>query len=316
VSTPVCFLVVMKGSLFDVVIGIRHQLRAVWFGLLMLMTRRILIWLAVVVATCLVDVPVTTCQQLRVEPRSSFTSAKGRQILTSNCAACHGVDGKGSERAPNIAESAHARQLSDTELSRIIENGIPGTGMPAFHSLSIEQVGELIAYLRSLEGRATDGKLPGDPSKGEPVFFGKAGCSSCHMLAGRGGFIASDLTDYARSHSTEQIRRDVLEPGKGNKGQVRLVRVTLRSGDEYVGRMRSEDNFSLQLQSMDGTFHFIMKSDLAKLEYDSRLLMPDNFGSLLTPAEINDLISYLLHAAGNRDPQRHVKENVMDNLED
>lgn len=281
----------------------------------MLITRRVLGWLAVVICAYAVDVPVTS-QQMKGEPRGSSTSAKGRQILASNCAACHGIDGRGSERAPNIAENAHTRQLSDAELSRIVENGITGTGMPAFHSLSSEQVRQLVAYLRSLEGTVNAATLPGDPTKGEPIFFGKAGCSNCHMIAGRGGFIASDLTDYSRTHSAEQIRSDILDVGKGNKGQVKLVRVTLRSGDEYAGRLRSEDNFSLQLQSMDGTFHFMMKSDLAKLEYAPEALMPDNFGSSLTPSELNDLISYLLHAAGNTGPQRHAKENDMDNLED
>lgn len=271
--------------------------------------------MALVIVTCAVEVSVTRSQEIKAAPKALSTLAKGHQILASNCAACHGIDAKGSERAPNIADSPHIRQLSDTEVSRIIGNGISGTGMPAFRSLSNAQVHELVAYLRSLEGTTNHAKLPGDPQKGEPVFFGKTGCSNCHMIAGKGGFIASDLTAYASAHSAEQIRNAILESSSEDRQKVKLATAVLRTGETYIGRIRNEDNFSLQLQTLDGSFHFIMKSDLEKLELDPQPLMPNNFGSTLTTSELNDLISYLLSAAGNNDPQRRANENDRDNLE-
>jgi cytochrome c oxidase cbb3-type subunit III len=280
----------------------------------MLMTHRVLRWLALVMVTCALDAPLAISQETKAQPKASSTLAKGHQILASNCAACHGIDGKGSERAPNIAESAHVRQLSDAQLEHIIAGGIPGTGMPAFHSLSNSQIHELIAYLRSLEGTENNTKLPGDPQKGETIFFGQTGCSNCHMIAGRGGFIASDLTDYARTNSAEQIRDAIVGTSPADK-QVKLATAIVRNGEKFVGRVRNEDNFSLQLQSLDGTFHFILKSELEKLDYDSQPLMPTNFGSSLNANELNDLISYLLTAAGNAYPQKRANENDMDNLE-
>jgi cytochrome c oxidase cbb3-type subunit III len=282
----------------------------------MWITRRGFVWLALVIVTCAVDAPLTTSQEMQAKPKASSTLANGRQILASNCAACHGIDGKGSERAPNIADGAHMRQLSDAQVEHIIANGIPGTGMPAFHSLPDSAIHDLIAYLRSLEGTENNASLPGDPQKGETVFFGQGRCSNCHMIAGRGGFIASDLTDYARTHSAEQIRSAIADNGSGDRGPVRLATATLRNGQKFVGRVRNEDNFSLQLQSLDGTFHFIMKSDLEKLDYDAQPLMPTNFGSSLTASELNDLISYLLSAGGNTDPQKRANQNDMDNLDD
>lgn len=280
----------------------------------MLITRGVL-GLAVAIVTCSVHVPVTTSQEMKAGPKASSTLAKGRQILASNCAACHGIDGKGSERAPNIAQGSNAQQLSDQQLSRIIANGIPGTAMPAFHSLPAEQVRELIAYLRSLEGTDKTAKLPGKPEDGKAIFFGKGGCSQCHMIAGQGGFIASDLTEFARTHSLEQVRSAIIQPGTGKKGWVGLATAILRDGEKYVGRVRNEDNFSIQLQSLDGTFHFIAKSDLEKLEYDAKPLMP-NFASTFTEKELNDLVSFLISASGNRNPEHSAKENEMDNLED
>jgi putative heme-binding domain-containing protein len=79
---------------------------------------------------------------------------------------------------------------------------------------------------------------------------------------------------------------------------VRLVTATLRDGEKFQGRVRDEDNFSVQLQTLDGTFHFLAKSEIDKMEADSQSLMPSNYGSRLGPQELNDLISYLMSVAG------------------
>ena len=39
------------------------------------------------------------------------------------------------------------------------------------------------------------------------------------------------------------------------------------------------------------------KSDLERLEYNSQPLMPSDYGSTLTPDELNDLVSYLMKVA-------------------
>src|ERR1700722_512604 len=59
----------------------------------------------------------------------------GQRTFTSTCAGCHGLDGRGGERAPNITGSAKLGRLSDANLAAIVANGVPGTGMPAFRSL-------------------------------------------------------------------------------------------------------------------------------------------------------------------------------------
>jgi cytochrome c oxidase cbb3-type subunit III len=274
---------------------------------------RVLCPLTTLVVACVVA-PIATSQAGKNHEKPLSSASEGRQVLASNCAACHGIDGKGSERAPNIADNPDVRRLSDAELMGIIAKGIPGTGMPAFHSLSSTRIRDLVAYLRSLEGATGNVKLPGDPRKGETIFFGQTGCSNCHMIAGRGGFIASDLTDYARTHSTDQIRSAILESSSAD--QVKLATVVLQDDRKYVGRVRNEDNFSLQLQSLDGAFHLIMKANLKKLDYDSQPLMPINFGSLLNAGELNDLVSYLLKTADNNEPQKHAKGSDMDNLEE
>jgi len=233
-------------------------------------------------------------------PKSATPSSMlGKQTFASTCANCHGLDGRGGERAPNIAENPKVQKLSDIQIARIIKNGIPAAGMPAFRSLPAARVQAVVTYLRTLQGTRQETKqslrLPGDPVLGQTIFFAKAGCSSCHMAAGKGGFIASDLSAYARTHPVEQIRNAITSPG--SDPQARLITATTRGGAKVVGRIRNEDNFSLQLQTLDGTFYSVAKSDIEGLQYNSQSLMPADYGSTLTPDELNDLVSYLMKVA-------------------
>ncbi len=235
-------------------------------------------------------------QQELPEKNARSVSARGKRTFASTCAGCHGLDGRGGERAPDIAENRKTQSLTDLQILHIIENGVQGTGMPAFHSLAQPDVQAVLAYLRSLQGAKRTVHFPGDPERGETVFFGKAECSGCHMAGGKGGFIASDLSGYARSHAVEQIRDAITNPNRGNGPQARLVTVTTRFGEKYAGRIRNEDNFSLQLQTLDGTFYFLDKSDIEKTD-TSQTLMPSDYSSSLSSKELNDLVSYLMSVA-------------------
>lgn len=236
--------------------------------------------------------------------------AQGKQTFASNCAACHGLDARGSERAPNLVDRAEAPRLSDSKLLHIIHDGIPANGMPSFRSLESQRIVAIIAYLRTLQGIDSGLRLPGDPELGKTLFFGKGKCSLCHMVHGDGGFIASDLSHYAGGRTIEDVRDAIIKPGAGGFSPVRLATVTTRSGEKYVGRVRNEDNFSLQLQTLDGMFRSLQKSDLDKLEYTPEPIMPADYASSLGAAELNDLISYLMSVAGTSKAQTTKKSRI------
>src|SRR5579864_7747730 len=136
----------------------------------------------------------------------------GQRAFASTCAGCHGLDGRGSERAPSIATSTKAQHTSDSDVAKIISNGVPGTGMPAFHTLTPAQVRSLVSYVRYLQGKQSVRSLPGDSSRGKDIFFGKAECSACHSISGTGGFLAPDLTSYGSGLSPAEIRKAVVDP--------------------------------------------------------------------------------------------------------
>jgi cytochrome c oxidase cbb3-type subunit 3 len=236
--------------------------------------------------------------QARQNPSSDHDSkaapAAGRTTFNSSCAGCHGLDGTGSDKAVNISGSARERNLSDAQLSSIISNGLPGTGMPAFRSLNARQVRAVVDYLRSLQGKAEGQTQLGDPNRGKEIFFGKGDCSACHTISGQGGFLGPDLTEHGATSSADAIRDEIVRAPRVPSIGYRTAVLTTESGERLEGLVRNEDNFSIQLQTKDGSFHFLKKTDLRSFDRQDGSLMPADYRSRLSEGELNDLASYLM----------------------
>jgi cytochrome c oxidase cbb3-type subunit III len=221
------------------------------------------------------------------------TVAPGQRNFNSNCAGCHGLDGRGGDKGPNIAGGG----LSDAQVSAIISKGKAGTSMPAFSSLNERQIRAIVGYLRILQGKLEARTLPGDPHRGKAIFFGKGECSSCHTISGEGGFLGPDLSAYGSERSAKAIRDEIVKTDRVPPSGYRSALITTRDGSRLEGVIRNEDNFSMQLLTINGGFHFLQKSDLQNIEHPTQSLMPTNYPQRLSPAELNDLVSYLMNAA-------------------
>jgi cytochrome c oxidase cbb3-type subunit III len=221
----------------------------------------------------------------------------GHQAFDSLCAGCHGLDGRGSERGPDISTRQQIVQLSDNELMQILRGGRPAAGMPPFDSLGNLELKELLGYLRSLQGKGVTAALSGDPRNGKSLFFGKARCSECHMLQGTGGFLGRDLSNYGATLSPGDIRANILKSGDATNKANKTAVISMRDSRKFTGVIRNEDNFSIQLQSFDGAFHFLTRSDVAQFDFLPEPIMPTDYGTTLKPPELDDLVSYLVTAA-------------------
>ena len=240
---------------------------------------------------------VGTSGALVAQDKSSASptgESQGSALFASNCAVCHGADGRGGEHAPDIATASDVQRLADKNLIDIVKNGISGTGMPGFDWLGQDKILATVTYLRALQGKNNAVTLPGNAETGEKLFFGKARCSECHMAQGRGGFIASDLSYSDSNTNADRLRQVILDPANSLPVQKMAVRVTTTDGQKYTGALRAQDNFSISIQTMDGAFHYFPKSQLTSLDIGARSLMPDNYRSRLSDAEVNDLVSYLI----------------------
>lgn len=117
------------------------------------------------------------------------------------------------------------------------------------------------------------------------------------MMHGSGGFLGRDLSAYGAALSPGEIRSTIVRGGdtasKANKTAV----ITVRDSGKLTGIIRNEDNFSIQLQSLDGSFHFLSRSDVAQVEFLPAPIMPTDYGATLSSAELDDLVNYLASAA-------------------
>jgi cytochrome c oxidase cbb3-type subunit 3 len=231
----------------------------------------------------------------------------GQLTFASSCAGCHGLDGRGSEKAPNIAANVKVEHFTDAQLADIISNGVPGTGMPAFRALSPAQVRAVVGYLRVLQGKGKARALPGDADQGKKIFFGKADCSTCHTISGQGGFLGPDLS-ASGSMSADAILKAILNPAPIIPAGYKPATITTRDGTRVEGVIRNEDNFSVQLQTRDGAFLFFDKSEVKSIEYGSQSLMPSNYADRLSRSELNDLISFLMSAGSPSKPTTSPKQ--------
>jgi cytochrome c oxidase cbb3-type subunit III len=233
---------------------------------------------------------------------------EGSQRFMEYCAGCHGDDGKGGSKVVSLATTLSVMTRSDAELTRIVHDGTT-EGMPPFAQIGDANIRAVVHYLRIIEGKSartstpTETPVTGDVNAGRVLYFSKAQCSTCHMIKGQGGFIASDLTTYSRSRPADAILQAITTPDTPLVPSSRVVSVTTKTGLKLTGVLRYEDNFSLALQMEDGRYHSLTRSDLIDVHYTDHSLMPRDYGTRLTSKELNDLVSFLIVASrsGRRD---------------
>ena len=128
------------------------------------------------------------------------------------------------------------------------------------------------------------------------------------MVSGQGGFFGQDLTAYATTRGADDIRAGIVTPDRNLDPRRGSATVVLADSTTLSGMARNEDNFSLQLQTPDGVFHLLNKSDIKDLTYAGRSPMPSDYGATLSPVEINDLVSFLLHAAEQGNARKTMRD--------
>jgi putative heme-binding domain-containing protein len=163
----------------------------------------------------------------------------------------------------------------------------------------------ILAYLRSL-APAKEATVSGDPAKGEKVFWGTAGCSTCHMVRGHGGVLGPDLSRVGEARSVPYLIDSIREPSKeltsgmldpNNHYGLPLVydtvTVVTANGERVVGVAKNEDTFSIQLLDTHQRLQFFLKKNLKEVTHERKSLMPVYSETMLKPAELQDLVAYL-----------------------
>jgi putative heme-binding domain-containing protein len=248
-------------------------------------------------ASCLLALQITVALDPAARPEVTAQEvARGRTLFEAQCAYCHGADGDGG-RGANLARAALRRAPTDEALFRVVNRGVPGTGMPG-NAMSARETWQVVAFVRSL-GRVKREPLPGDAARGAQVYEA-VGCAACHTIRGRGGPTGPDLTDVGARSSPAYLRRSIVDPQTDKRSGFKQIRAVTREGRRLIGIRVNEDTFSIQFRDAGGTLYSFFKEELAELATDDgRTVMP-SFRERLEPAALDDLVAYLVSLEGTR----------------
>ncbi len=158
----------------------------------------------------------------QAEAQQAGDAAAGKVVYEKKCSLCHGPDGKGDGPGAatlypkprdftrglyKIRTTPSGQPPTDTDLFRIITEGMIGTSMPAWNVLPEKDRWNLVAYLKTFAPdkfkeppKAADIPKEVASSKGSLArgkeMFEAIECNKCHGNAGRGdGPSAPDLKD-------------------------------------------------------------------------------------------------------------------------
>ncbi|HLG98730.1 MAG TPA: c-type cytochrome [Bryobacteraceae bacterium] len=226
---------------------------------------------------------------------SAAEVAEGKQLFSVQCQPCHGPNGD-LVAGVDMRKGQFKRASTDEEISRIIANGVPGTGMPPF-SLPDNSRTALVAYIRSLHESGSAGAVAGDAQHGREIFEGKGGCIGCHRVAGRGARKGPDLSEIGALRNAAALERSLVTPGETILPQERMVRAVTKNGTVITGMRLNEDTHTVQLLDQNERLVSLLKSDLREYTVEKTSPMP-SYQDKLTPQEIGDVVAYLLSLKG------------------
>jgi putative heme-binding domain-containing protein len=256
------------------------------------------------VSLCLFQYLSATPQNKNPVEGNAAAIREGESLFRANCSPCHGFNARGGGRGPDLTSGRWIHGGSDKAIFQTINQGVPGTEMPA-NAFEDGETWALVAYLRSLNAAAPP-VIRGDRTAGERLFFGQAKCTACHLVEGRGGHLGPDLTRVGAARSLAYLTESIRKPNKdlslgysdpnnhyGIPLEYDTVVVVMKDGKRPRGIAKNEDAFSIQLLGEDDELHLYEKKDLAEVRHERRSLMPAYTVEMLNAGELQDLLAYL-----------------------
>ncbi|MBM3760594.1 MAG: c-type cytochrome [Acidobacteria bacterium] len=226
--------------------------------------------------------------------KNSFQSTddriRGGAFYRSQCASCHGIDGKGGASGPAL-DTGHFRHASNDEgLFRVITKGIAGTSMPGF-SMNGREIWQIVAFIRSMNvDRA--GSAVADSAQAGAQLFADLRCQNYHWFRGAGAPRGRDLTAIGSRLNGAELLTALIDPSAEVAPQYWQWRATTNTGETLRGSRLNEDTFSLQILDHIGKLRSVAKASLKEQTLERRSAMP-SFKDKLSAQQLNDFVAFL-----------------------
>ena len=215
---------------------------------------------------------------------------RGQGNFSSSCSFCHGSLATGTEQAPNLLRSPLVFQDHNGDtLGPFLKQGRPTLGMPAFPTLSPEQVADIAAFLHSRIQETRGKRLPetallvGDPKAGLAYFNGAGKCSTCHSPTG-------DLAHIGSKDQPLALTTAFLTP----PAKPLHVNVVLPSGQTVSGKLEYLDEFTVSLSDDSGAYHTWPRDRTKSVDVVDPLAAHKAMLPIYTDKDIHDLLAYLV----------------------
>jgi putative heme-binding domain-containing protein len=139
----------------------------------------------------------------------------------------------------------------------------------------------------------------GDPARGA-AHFARA-CLSCHQLQGKGQLVGPDLAGLG-NRTKEALLSDLLDPSRQVAADFVSYTAQTETGETITGILISETSAGVTLRRPGLSDELIPRAQLKQLQASGKSLMPDGLESGMTPADMADLLEFLLNPGSAKLP--------------
>lgn len=197
----------------------------------------------------------------------------GAQLYARNCASCHGERGDGGIGVPLALPSFQAG-ISDDYLRKTIHQGRPGRVMPAFSSLSGDEVEAIVRHVRAWNTGPSvtysSKPIAGDRSHGKQLF--EQYCVACHGANGEGA--KGTGVTFSRPRDLPIMAPALHNPGFLAAASDAMIKATLMQGRAGTP-MQSYLKLGLKEKDIDDLVSYVRSFETQPLASSAKLVQAE-----------------------------------------
>lgn len=214
-------------------------------------------------------------------------AARGAPLFQQDCAFCHGPEARGATGPSLITSDVVLADDHGEHLAPFLRKGVPEKGMPAFATMTDEQLKDIAEFLHlQVEDVANRGAyhvlniLVGNAAKGKAYVEGH--CMTCH----RAEAFAHIAT---RFRTPDQLQRGWVWPAREGT----LTATVKSAGGTISGRVMQISDFQIRLKTASGEEKAIDRGPGVQVQINDPLAAHEQMVTTLRNDDMHNVTAYL-----------------------